>query len=174
MANTQVKAINPQKEKIDPGVLKIALILVFGAIASQLDSTMVNVAINTLAVTLVASIPFAFAWVDTNHFLLGAAQLVRGAALNGILIPILVSSYKGLRKEQIPHASISTRIFQTIGGAFGSAILATVIGQQLKEGAGASLSSLAHAYQTAFWWSVGFAAISFLPAMFLSGRENKV
>lgn len=129
-----------------------------------------SIVLFSLAVTFVASIPFAFAGADTNHFLLGTAQLVRGAALNGILIPIMVSAYKGLRKEQIPHASISTRIFQTIGGAFGSAVLATVIGQQLKGGAGASLSSLAHAYQTAFWWSVGFAAVSFLPAMFLSGR----
>jgi len=123
-------------------------------------------------VTFVASIPFAFSGVDTNHFLLGEAQLVLGAALYGILIPIMVSSNKGLRKEQIPHASISTRIFQTIGGAFGAAILAIVIGQQLKDGAGACLSSLAHAYQTAFWWSVGFTAVSFLPAMFLSGREK--
>ncbi|ANS76506.1 multidrug transporter [Paenibacillus yonginensis] len=131
-----------------------------------------SIVLVSLVVTLVGSIPFAYAGADTNHFLLGAAQFVRGAALNGILIPIMVSAYKGLKKEQIPHASISTRIFQTVGGAFGSAVLATVIGQQLQGGAEASLTSLVHAYQIAFWWTVGFAAVCFLPALFLSGREQ--
>ncbi|MCK9857624.1 MDR family MFS transporter [Paenibacillus sp. ATY16] len=132
-----------------------------------------SIVLVSLAVTLVSSIPFAFAGTDTSHFVLGLAQLVRGAAMNGIFIPIMVSAYEGLQKEQIPHASISTRIFQTIGGAFGSAVLATVIGHQLKSGAGGSLASLADAYQVAFWWSVGFAAVSFLPALLLSNRKKQ-
>lgn len=141
-----------------------------GGLADRIGSR--NIVLVSLVVTLAASIPFAFAGTDTNHFLLGAAQLLRGAALNGILIPIMVSAYEGLRKEQIPHASISTRIFQTIGGAFGSAVLATVIGQQLTGGTGSSLTSLAHAYQVAFWWSVGFAAVAIFPALFLSNRKK--
>jgi EmrB/QacA subfamily drug resistance transporter len=131
-----------------------------------------NIVLISLVITLGASIPFAFAGTDTSHILLGAAQFVRGAAMNGIFIPIMVSAYEGLRKEQIPHASISTRIFQTIGGAFGSAVLATVIGHQLKHGTEVSLTSLADAYQVAFWWSVGFAAVCLLPVMFLSNRKK--
>jgi EmrB/QacA subfamily drug resistance transporter len=141
-----------------------------GGLSDRIGSR--NIVLVSLAVTLAASIPFAFAGIETNHILLGVAQLVRGAALNGILIPIMVSAYEGLRKEQIPHASISTRIFQTIGGAFGSAILATVIGQQVTSIRAVSLTSLASAYQVAFWWSVGFAAASILPAMFLSNRKK--
>ncbi|WP_379138752.1 MDR family MFS transporter [Paenibacillus sp. sgz500958] len=141
-----------------------------GRLADRVGSR--DIVLVSLAVTLAASIPFAFAGTDTSHILLGAAQLVRGAALNGILIPIMVTAYEGLRKEQIPHASISTRIFQTIGGAFGSAILATVIGGQVTSGTGAGLNSLANAYQVAFWWSVGFAAVSFLPAIFMSNQKK--
>ncbi|RTE09999.1 MDR family MFS transporter [Paenibacillus whitsoniae] len=142
-----------------------------GGLADRMGAR--SIVLVSLVVTLAASIPFAFAGTDTNYFWLSAAQLVRGAALNGILIPIMVSAYEGLRKEQIPHASISTRIFQTIGGAFGSAVLATVIGQQVARGTAASLTALAHAYQVAFWWSVGFAAISFIPAMFMSSRRKE-
>lgn len=131
-----------------------------------------SIVLVSLAVTLAASVPFAFAGTDTSHILLGAAQLVRGAAMNGIFIPIMVSAYEGLRKEQIPHASISTRIFQTIGGAFGSAVLATVISHQTTSGTEANLASLAEAYQVAFWWSVGFAVVSMLPVMFLSNRKK--
>ncbi|QAY66928.1 MDR family MFS transporter [Paenibacillus protaetiae] len=139
-----------------------------GGMADRIGSR--NIVLASLGVTLAATVPFAFAGTDTSYYLLGAAQLVRGAALNGILIPIMVSAYEGLRKEQIPHASISTRIFQTIGGAFGSAVLATVIAHQLTGGTAAH--SIAHAYQLAFWWSAGFTAASFLPAIFLANRHS--
>ncbi|GLX69783.1 MDR family MFS transporter [Paenibacillus glycanilyticus] len=142
-----------------------------GKMADRIGSR--SIVLVSLAVTMAASIPFAFAGTDTSHILLSAAQLVRGAAMNGIFIPLMVSAYEGLRKEQIPHASVSTRIFQTIGGAFGSAVLATVIGHQLAGGKGENLASLADAYQVAFWWSVGFAAISFIPAILLSNRKKQ-
>ncbi|THF75729.1 MDR family MFS transporter [Cohnella fermenti] len=126
----------------------------------------------SLAVTAVATIPFAFAEAATSHLLLGAAQLVRGAALNGLLIPIMVSAYAGLKKEQVPHASISTRIFQTIGGAFGSAVLATVVSHQLANSSAASLQAVAESYQAAFWWSIGFTVAAFIPALLLSGSKK--
>ncbi|WP_168120831.1 MDR family MFS transporter [Paenibacillus sp. HB172176] len=141
-----------------------------GGLSDRIGSR--SIVLASLLVTMAATIPFAYAGGDTSHILLGAAQLVRGAAMNGIFIPIMVSAYEGLRKEQIPHASISTRIFQTIGGAFGSAVLATVIGHQLPNGTGANLALVVDAYQLAFWWSVGFAAFSLLPAMLLSNRKN--
>ncbi|QHT63712.1 multidrug efflux MFS transporter [Paenibacillus lycopersici] len=141
-----------------------------GGLADRVGSR--NIVLASLVMTLAATVPFAFAGTGTSHVLLGAAQLVRGAAMNGIFIPIMVSAYEGLRKEQIPHASISTRIFQTIGGAFGSAVLATVISHRMTSGTAGSLAALADAYQAAFWWSVGFAAVSLIPALFLSNRKN--
>ncbi|WP_242966921.1 hypothetical protein [Desulfosporosinus sp. FKA] len=57
-------------------------------------------------------------------------MLIRGAGLGGLLIAIMTSAIIGLQREQVPHASTAT-IFQTIGGAFGSAILATVAHQQM-------------------------------------------
>ncbi len=81
MAMSQAEAIKPLKEKIDPGILKVALILVFGAIASQLDSTMVNVAINTLALDLHSTVS-AIQWVITGYVLaMGLAVPVSGWAI---------------------------------------------------------------------------------------------
>jgi len=141
-----------------------------GGLADRVGSR--SIVLTSLLITLAASVPFAYAGTDTSLILLGAAQLVRGAAMNGIFIPIMVSAYEGLQKEQVPHASISTRIFQTIGGAFGSAVLATVISHQVANGSEGSLTSLADAYQVAFWWSVGFAVVSLLPVMFLTNRKK--
>ena len=55
------------------------------------------------------------------------ALLIRGVGLGGLLIPIMTSAYMGLSRDQVPDASIATRILQTIGGTFGSAILAAIV-----------------------------------------------
>ncbi|WP_255374555.1 DHA2 family efflux MFS transporter permease subunit [Cohnella sp. OV330] len=160
------------------GVLETGLLLIpqglgmlatrswIGGLADRMGSR--NIVLLSLAATAIGTIPFAHSGADTNHVLLGIAQFVRGAALNGIFIPIMVSAYAGLSKQQIPHASISTRIFQTIGGAFGSAILATVIDRQLRSAAVSGMNAAAHAYQSAFWWSFGFTVLAVIPAFMLT------
>ncbi|MNN77831.1 hypothetical protein D3C81_1943280 [compost metagenome] len=85
----------------------------------------------------------------------------------------MVSAYVGLRKDQVADASIALRIFQTIGGAFGAAILATVISHQLVHHAASDINAITSAYHTAFWWTAGFAVISFIPALFLPGGKKE-
>ncbi|WP_040948907.1 MDR family MFS transporter [Gorillibacterium massiliense] len=143
-----------------------------GKLADRLGARPIVMA--SLALAMVGMLPFTFADQDTNWLLLAGGQLIFGAALNGILIPIMVSVYDGLKKEMIPHASVSTRIFQTIGGAFGSAVLATVIDHQLNRKAASSVASLAQAYNAAFWWAIGFAVIAGIASLFLSSRRKGI
>lgn len=56
------------KEKLDPALLKLAGILVLGAMAPLLDSTIVNVAIRTLGRELHASVA-TVQWVSTGYLL---------------------------------------------------------------------------------------------------------
>ncbi|OKP97238.1 DHA2 family efflux MFS transporter permease subunit [Paenibacillus sp. P46E] len=137
-----------------------------GGLSDRMGSRII--VILSLLVTIAATLPFTFAGPDTNQLLLAAALLVRGAALNGLLIPVMVSAYDGLRKDQVPHASISIRIFQTIGGAFGAAILATVIAHQLSGHSAPGARTVADAFHAAFWWSIGFTVAAFIPSVFLS------
>jgi EmrB/QacA subfamily drug resistance transporter len=143
-----------------------------GRLADRIDSRII--VLISLAVTIAGTLPFAFAGPETSIVLLAAAMLVRGAAMNGLLIPVMVSAYVGLKKEKVPDASIATRIFQTIGGAFGAAILATVIEQQISSGSASGIQTVAGAYNVAFWWSIGFCVISIIPALLLSKRKNKI
>ena len=122
----------------------------------------------SLIITAVGTLPFAFADSGTNAILLGAALLIRGAGLGGVFIPLMVSAYVGLGSEQIPHASIATRILQTIGGAFGSAVLATIVEQQLASRSASGIQNVVSAYNVAFWWSVGFTILSVIPTLFLT------
>ncbi|MDR3241007.1 MAG: DHA2 family efflux MFS transporter permease subunit [Lactobacillaceae bacterium] len=60
--------INSTK-KLDPGLLKIALILAFGALAPLLDSTMVNIAIDTMTKDLHTTLS-AMQWAVTGYTLM--------------------------------------------------------------------------------------------------------
>lgn len=126
----------------------------------------------SLIVTIVGTIPFAFASSDTNQVLLAVALLIRGAGLGGLVIPIMASAYMGLNKDQVPDASIATRILQTIGGAFGSAILATIVQHQISSSSVYNIKTVTSAYNVAFWWSIGFAAVALIPALLLQMPKN--
>jgi len=141
-----------------------------GRLADRIGSRII--VIISLVVTMVGTLPFAFAGSNTNQVLLAVALLIRGAGLGGLLIPIMASAYMGLSRDQVPDASIATRILQTIGGAFGSAILATIVQQQLSSNNVSNIQIVASAYNVAFWWSIGFTVIAIIPALLLSMHKN--
>src|ERR1700752_3647295 len=63
-----VVAGTPQSDKLDPKVVKTALILIVGAMAVIFDTTIVSVALRTLAVRLDTSVA-TIQWVTTGYLL---------------------------------------------------------------------------------------------------------
>lgn len=47
--------------------------------------------------------------------------------IGGVTFPMMTDAYTGMIKQEIAQASVGTRLMQNIGGAFGSAVLATVV-----------------------------------------------
>lgn len=131
-----------------------------------------NVVLLSLITIVIGTLPFALASKDTSLIVLSIGLLIRGAGLGGLMIAIMTSSYIGLPKEQVPHASTATRIFQTIGGAFGSAILATVMQQHMVDQASYNIDSVAKAFNYSFWWAIGFTLVSVIPALFLAKNKD--
>jgi EmrB/QacA subfamily drug resistance transporter len=136
-----------------------------------------NIVLMSLAAITVGTIPFAFGGTDTNMIFLAVALLIRGAGLGGLFIAIMASALIGLQRDQVPHASTATRIFQTIGGAFGSAILATVVQNQMAGHAESDLHAVSDAFNVSFWWAIGFTVAAVIPTLFLtmhkkSGQET--
>lgn len=131
-----------------------------------------NIVLLSLAAVLIGTLPFAFAGTDTNMILLAIALLIRGTGLGGLFIAIMTSALVGLQRGQVPHASIATRIFNTIGGAFGTAILATVAQHQMMGRTGTDLQAVAHAYNVSFWWAIGFVVAAVVPTLFLAVRKK--
>ena len=122
--------------------------------------------------TIAGTLAYTQAGVNTNELLLSASLVVRGAGLGAVTIPVMAAAYLGLRSDQVPHASIATRITMQLGGAFGAAVFALILQTQLAAQAAGGLVGRATAFDTAFWWSIGLTALAIVPALFLPGRRE--
>jgi EmrB/QacA subfamily drug resistance transporter len=130
-------------------------------------------ALGGFAVVAVATVPFAFVTPDTSYVVLLAALFLRGLGMGAALIPLMGAAYVGLSREEVPDASIITRVAQQIGGSIGTAVLAVVL-QHTASGASHSTSELATAFDHAFWWSVAFTAAAVPLCFLLPGRAAPV
>ena len=71
------ESVKPAKEKLDAAVFRTAIVLVVGALAPLFDSTMVNVAIHTIAADMEAAFSVV-QWITTGYVL-----------AMGLVIPIM-------------------------------------------------------------------------------------
>ncbi len=132
-----------------------------------------NIMLTILFIAAVGTVPFAFADANTNSILLAVALLIRGAGMGGIFIVAMTSAYNGLSVNEVPHASTATRIFQAVGGAFGSAIVSTVlVRHQMAAGSISSSTATGDAFNAAFMCIIAFTVIALLPALFLKMKSN--
>ncbi|MGW9042848.1 MDR family MFS transporter [Streptomyces lydicus] len=112
-----------------------------------------------------ATVPFAFVTAGTSEVQLMAALFVRGIALGAAMIAPMGAAYVGLAHEEIPDASILTRVAQQIGGAVGIAVLAVIL--QHSTGDAHTPAALADGFGTAFWWSAAFTTAAVPLCLFL-------
>jgi len=160
--------------------LTAALLLIpqgVGALASRTMAGKLTATIGARATAVggfaligLATIPFALADAGTSQWWLLAVLLVRGFGTGAVMIPVMSVAYVGLAHDQVPHASIITRLTQQIGGAFGTAILAVIL-----ETAGATAGTaaeIARAFDVAFWWAVGFTVVAVAVSLVLPPLES--
>ncbi|WP_341779827.1 MDR family MFS transporter [Levilactobacillus sp. HBUAS70063] len=120
-----------------------------------------------IVVAVAGTLPFVFFSASTSLWWVLLALFIRGIGQGGLTIPVMADSYTGLPKSLIAEATTATRMLQNIGGAMGTAVLATIIQHALPR------VGLNAAYQTAFLWSVGFILVTAIPAWFLSHRSAR-
>lgn len=126
-----------------------------------------NIALVGFVIVGLATVPFAFADADTPFWMLAVALFVRGLGLGVVIIPLMAVAFIGLEHDEVPHASVVTRISQQIGGSLGVALLAVILTT-----AATAAGSIAVGFQTGFWWTVGFSALSIAVALILPGKKK--
>jgi EmrB/QacA subfamily drug resistance transporter len=123
-----------------------------------------------LVLLTATTIPFVVAGAHTSEVLLSIAVGFRGVGLGLALVPVTTASYIGLPHAAIPAVTTGVRIFQQVGGALGTAILAVILQRALP--ATPTLPGIAHAFDTTFAWVLGLTVLSFVPALLLPGRDH--
>ena len=125
----------------------------------------------SLSLSILGTMPFG--WIDskTNILIISVVLFIRGLGIGGVIMPLMTTILMGMDKKLVPQANIGARIFQNLGGAFGSALVATIISSYLST----HHTSLANiiAYQHAFWWSVLLTRLMIIPSIFLPKYVEK-
>jgi EmrB/QacA subfamily drug resistance transporter len=117
------------------------------------------------ALIAIGTVPFAFADADTSNVWLSGVLLVRGLGLGTVLIPLMTVSMTGLSHDEIPQATMITRISQQVGGAFGTAVLAVVL-TSLADAASSQADAVA-AFHATFWVATAVAALALVASLLL-------
>ena len=121
-----------------------------------------------LILNIITTLPFGFANQSTPTWVILTALFFRGIAQAALIIPLLSDAYTGLKQELVSQATTATRMFQNIGGAFGTACLSTLITSALLKH-----HSLTFSYNHAFLFTVLISIISIIPAFFLTHHKKQ-
>ncbi len=105
----------------------------------------------------IGTVPFLGATEHTDLVLISAFLLVRGLGLGAVTVTLMALAFEGLARDEVPHASVISRIGQQLGGSFGTAVLAVTL-----QAATTTASTPALGFQHAFWWALGFTLLAVL------------
>ncbi len=129
-----------------------------------------NVVLVSLTLAMVGTIPFVFFNEASSLIAVSAALFVRGIGIGGITIPMMTDAYTGMVKQEIAQASVGTRLMQNIGGAFGSAVLATVVSLSI-QGEAPTISLMTTAYHNGFMLALVLCLVLLIPTLFLTNKK---
>ncbi len=129
-----------------------------------------RVALFGVSVLCLSTIPLAFMGAGSSILGISAVLLIRGLGIGFSFMPAMTAAFASLRPEQLSDATPQMNVLQRVGGAIGTAVLAVVL--QRASGHAPSVTHLAHAFNTAYWWSFGTAALGLIPCVVLLRAEN--
>lgn len=131
-----------------------------------------NVVLVSLALAIVGMIPFVFINEGSSLLVVSVVLFVRGMGIGGVTIPMMTDAYTGMVKQEIAQASIGTRLMQNIGGAFGSAVLATVVSLSI-QGKTPTIPHMTTAYHDGFMLALILSLVLLIPTLFLTNKKSQ-
>jgi len=131
-----------------------------------------NVVLVSLTLAIVGTIPFVFFNIASSLIVVSIVLFVRGMGIGGVTIPMMTDAYTGMVKQEIAQASVGARLLQNIGGAFGSAVLATVVSLSI-QGKVKTIPLMTTAYHDGFMLALVLSLVMFIPALFLTNKKSK-
>ena len=127
------------------------------------------VALVGVLVTVIATVPFGLIGAHTSVAELCVVMVVRGGGMGLSFMPAMTAAFAALDRSEISHATPQLNVLNRIGGSIGTTVLAVVLADAERHTH--TLAGMAHAYGTAFWWSVAIAAAALIPCVVLMRAE---
>jgi EmrB/QacA subfamily drug resistance transporter len=129
-----------------------------------------RVAMCGVSLLCISTVPFTFIGANTSIVAISLVLVVRGLSIGLCFMPAMSAAFSAMRPDQISDATPQINALQRTGGAIGTAVLAVVL---QRAGAGARTpAELASAFDTAYWWALGIAALSLIPCFMLLRAER--
>jgi EmrB/QacA subfamily drug resistance transporter len=155
---------------IPQGVGVVTGITFAGGLTTRLGGGISTIA--GTALTIVSTIPFAFAGAHTSYGLLAPFLVVRGLGLGLSILPAMTAAVIGLRPDQIDDATPQLNALQRVGGSVGAALLTVVLSRQVERLHPVTLGGAAHAFDVTWVWALAITAIGSVPALWLTRIER--
>lgn len=143
-----------------------------------------NLTVLGVVLGVIGTIPYATIGAHPNELFLSGAMVVRGFGFGASMLPAMTIAYIGLSSEVVPRATSAFNVFQRVGASLGTAVLAVVLQQQVKDHLptgvqkltqvqpGSDIAqSLASSFGASFWWALMITALALVPSLFLPGQD---
>jgi EmrB/QacA subfamily drug resistance transporter len=129
-----------------------------------------RVAMAGVSLLCISTVPFTFIGANTSIVAISLVLVVRGLSIGLCFMPAMSAAFSAMRPDQISDATPQINALQRTGGAIGTAVLAVVL---QRAGVHAHTpEELASAFDTAYWWALGIAALSLIPCLMLLRAER--
>jgi EmrB/QacA subfamily drug resistance transporter len=129
-----------------------------------------RVALGGVSLLCVSTLPFTAIGAHTSIVAISLVLVVRGLSIGLCFMPAMSAAFSAMRPDQISDATPQINALQRSGGAIGTAVLAVVL---QRAGVGAHTpEELAGAFDSAYWWAFGIAALSLIPCIVLLRAER--
>lgn len=129
-----------------------------------------RVALVGVSVLCLSTLPFTAIGANTSIVAISLVLVVRGLSIGLCFMPAMSAAFSAMRPDQISDATPQINALQRTGGAIGTAVLAVVL--QRAAGHAHTPEQLAGAFNTAYWWALGIAALTLIPCLMLLRAER--
>jgi EmrB/QacA subfamily drug resistance transporter len=129
-----------------------------------------RVAFGGVTLLCLSTLPFTQMTAETSFVFISAVLVVRGLSIGLCFMPAMSAAFSAMRPDQISDATPQINALQRTGGAIGTAVLAVVLQRSAVHAH--TLAAAAHAFNTAYWWALGIAALSLIPCLVLLRAER--
>jgi EmrB/QacA subfamily drug resistance transporter len=130
-----------------------------------------RVALAGVSILCLGTLPLAFVGVHTSVLTISLVLVLRGVGIGFSFMPAMTAAFASLKPKQLSDATPQLNVVQRVGGAIGTAVLAVVLTRA--SGHAPSITHLAGAFQTAYWWSLGICLLSLIPCVVLLRAERR-